>query len=220
MIQDSRIDLDGLSPFASGTYRDVYVVPNKNGLAVKVLKPTAAFVKKRRIRSFIKQRSAKQLYRFMFREYNCYIEMKIKQSRLGGSLPICEIYGLVQTSKGLGMVVEYAQDSQGQHAKNISEISAMRNIDEQLVKSLNAFIDDVYRLGLRVNDMNPKNLLLDESGEKPRFVLVDGFGDANFIPLKTWSTRANLAGLSRRFSRVASILGLNWDEANRRVILR
>ena len=102
------LDLTDAPPIAVGTYRDVYVFPGRPGVVVKVLRPGVGYQPNRPIRNFLKARSTRQLYRFMFREYEAFLEAKLRQIASPGPLPISELYWLQRTSKGLGMVAERA----------------------------------------------------------------------------------------------------------------
>ena len=77
----------------------------------------------------------------------------------------------------------------------------------------------LFVLDVVTNDTNPNNVLLDETGPQPRFVLVDGFGDTHPLGLKKRSARLRHDQRNRRLEGMARFLGLRWD-ATRSQILR
>jgi hypothetical protein len=91
------LDLGDAQPIAVGTYRDVYAYPNRPDIVVKVLRPGVGYQPNKPIRNFLKARSTRQLYRFMFREYEAFLEAKLRQITSPGPLPISELYWLQRT---------------------------------------------------------------------------------------------------------------------------
>ena len=211
MARDMLIDLQDSAPIAQGTYRDVYLVPGQDDILVKVLRPGATIRDGRPIRNFLKIRHTRFQYGFMYREVHCYMDLKLRQSRIGGPLPITELYGLVQTNKGLGMIAERVRGADGQPPNSLRKLKATGAFDDTHLSLLNDFATEAFRWELRANDTNPDNLLLDEFSDSHRFILVDGFGDANAIPINHWFASQNHKKLHRRFIRMATFLGLEWD---------
>jgi hypothetical protein len=211
MARADLINLDGSTPIAQGTYRDVYLVPGQEDVLVKVLRPGSTIREGRPIRNFLKRRSTRFQYGFMYRETHCYMDLKLRQSKLGGPLPITELYGLTQTSKGLGMVAERVRGADGNHAQSLRRLKDRDGFGDDHLVMLNHFIAEAFRWDLRANDTNPDNLLLDAFSPDHRFILVDGFGDANAIPINHWFTSQNRKKLHRRFEKMAAFLGLTWD---------
>jgi hypothetical protein len=81
---------------------------------------------------------------------------------------------------------------------------------------LNDFVRRVFAWRLRANDINAGNIVFGVRGGQPQFVLVDGLGDSNVVPLRSWSDRLNERSLARRFRSTARKVGLAWDDRSRR----
>ena len=212
------LDLGGALPFASGTYRDVYHYPGREEAVVKVLKPGAAYRPNRPIRNFLKARSTPQLYRFMFREYEAYLEARLANTNKHSPLPICHLLWLQQTSRGLGMVAERIRGGGDKPARSLTALIAEGGLDDELLATLNAFIEQLNTLDIIANDTNPDNVLLDETGPAPRFVLVDGFGDPSPLRLKRLSRRLRQNARNRRYETMAAALGLKWDKERAQIV--
>lgn len=218
LIISDVIDLSEVKPVGSGTYRDVYPMPEHPTLMLKVLRKNSVLRPGRPIRNFLKNRNKRQVYNFMYREYRCYLDLKIKQDTIGGSLPIAEMVGLRQTSLGLAMVTERIRGKDGGNAKSLGQIKNDGEIANKVLGQINHFIAEAFRWGLVANDTNPENLMLDETLPFARFVLVDGFGDANPIPYATWFPSQADKKLNRRFVTMAKFLDMTWDEKARKIL--
>ena len=211
-IEAGRIvDLGDAQPIAVGTYRDVYVFPERPDTVVKVLRPGVGHQPNRPIRNFLKERSTRQLYRFMFREYEAFLEAKLRQMTSPGPLPISELYWLQRTSRGLGMVAERVRGRSGGPALSLGDLKRAEGIDDPMLQALNSFIARMEALDVVANDTNPENVLLDDSLDSPRFLLVDGFGDPNPIQVKRLSPNLRKRSRARRWVHIAEYLGLKWN---------
>lgn len=215
----ATLDLDAAEPIATGTYREVYVYPGREDLVVKVLMPGAAVQPGKPIRSMLKSRSRRQLYRFMFREYDAYLESRLSPAAVKVAFPISHLCWLQQTSRGLGMVAERVRGPGGAPARSLAALQAEGGLTDRQLAALNRFIDALFTLDVVTNDTNPNNVLLDETGPELRFVLVDGFGDTQPLGLKKMSAKLRRDQRHRRFSGMAQFLGLRWD-ASKQLILR
>jgi len=65
----------------------------------------------------------------MFREYEAFLEAKLRQTASPGPLPISELYWLQRTSKGLGMVAERARGKSGETASSLGTLQRAGGID-------------------------------------------------------------------------------------------
>ena len=212
------LDLGDAAPIASGTYRDVFIYPGRDDLVVKVLKPGAAYRPGRHIRNFLKARSARQLYRFMFREYEAYLESRLSQHAGSLPFPISHLYWLQETSRGLGMVAERIRGASDGPALSLATLKRQGGFTDAHLDALNGFIHALLTLDIVANDTNPENVLLDETRGALRFVLVDGFGDPNPLGLKKLSGRLRHNARNRRFETMAGFLGLRWDPVQTRLL--
>lgn len=147
----------------------------------------------------------------MFREYEAFLEAKLRQIKSPGQLPISELYWLQHTSRGLGMVAQRARSRSGEIATSLGGLKRTDGIDDALLQALNLFIARMEALDIVANDTNPENVLLDESVEPPRFLLVDGFGDPNPIQFKRLSAKLRKRSRARRWNLMAESLGLRWN---------
>lgn len=213
----TMLDLGEARPIATGTYREVYVFPGRADLVVKVLMPGAAVQPGKPIRAFLKSRSARHLYRFMFREYEAYLECRLAPAASRVPFPIAHLCWLQDTSRGLGMVAERVRGSSDGPARSLATLQAEGGVGDAELDALNRFIEALIALDVVTNDTNPNNVLLDETGPDLRFVLVDGFGDTHPLGLKKRFAGLRRDQRNRRFAGMARFLGLHWDEERSRI---
>ena len=212
------LDLSEATLVGSGTYRDVYTYPGREDLVVKVLRSGAGYQPGRPIRNFLKARSSRQLYRFMFREFETYLESRLSSLVPEVPFPISHLCWLQETSLGLGMVAERVGGPNAGPARSLATLQKEGGITDHHLTALNRFIDALVRLDVIANDTNPGNVLLDETGPELRFVLVDGFGDPSPLGLKKIFKKLRQNARDRRFENMAEFLGLRWDAAQMRLV--
>ena len=116
------------------------------------------------------------------------------------------------------MVAERIRGPNAGPARSLATLREEGGLTDRHLAALNRFIDALVRLDVVANDTNPNNVLLDETGPEPRFVLVDGFGDPNPLGLKKIFKRLRHNARNRRFENMASFLGLRWDAEQGRLI--
>ncbi|MEP3297228.1 MAG: YrbL family protein [Pseudoruegeria sp.] len=213
---DEPMKLGDSKPLARGTYRSIYSVPGRDDVMIKVMHPPELNPAKP-IRNWIKARSRTQMFRFLFREYDYYLRLKIQQEELQEPLPITNLMALIQTDKGLGMVVEKIGPKGDGIGKTVEKLQSSGNFTDYHVALINELIQQIMLWDMQVNDMNPGNIVLDEKGDTDRFVLVDGFGDSNFIPIKSFLKSANSRSLSKKFDSLAKYLQKSWDSEAKRI---
>jgi len=109
------------------------------------------------------------------------------------------------------MVAERACGRSGATATSLGTLQRAGGIDDQTLSVLNDFIARIEALDIVANDTNPENVLLDESNDAPRFLLVDGFGDPNPFQIKRLSLALRKKSRARRWIRMAEYLGLKWN---------
>jgi hypothetical protein len=214
LFPPAPLDLSGLSPVAHGTKRELYLLDDLPGLVLKVVKPPERHIDSRSSKRWVRRLFPMSAYRFLFREYDCYLQAKLVEPRRQGPLPISELAGLVQTSAGVGMLAEAILDASGNLAPRLIDMSRIGLTDAHLV-ALNDFVARVFAWGLRANDINPGNIVYGVRGGVDQFVLIDGLGDSNLVPLRSWSDRLNERSLHKRFRSTARKIGLVWDDAAR-----
>jgi len=185
---------------AAGSTRNVYRHPDNSNLLVKVIRPSA-----------IEERygSGAPWYKFKRRRYRHLIAYlreireQIAVHALGGQHPafLQKIVGIIETDLGMGFVVEAVLGRDGNFAPTVADLIRRGQLDRPIRTKLDQFLEELVASPVIVADLNPSNVVLGFSPEHgEHFVLIDGIGFKNIIPLERMSAFANRWGKARKAS--------------------
>ena len=185
---------------AAGSTRNVYRHPDNPSLLVKVIRPSA-----------IEERfgSGAPWYKFKRRRYRHLIAYlreireQIAVHAMGGEYPayLQKIVGIVETDLGMGFVVEAVLGRDGSFAPTVADLIRRGQLDRPIRAKLDRFLEELVASPVIVADLNPSNVVLGFDPERgERFVLIDGIGFKNIIPLERMSAYANRWGKARKAS--------------------
>ena len=180
------IQLANSTPFGVGGRRACYVHPEDASKCIKVLRQDA----QRTVRI---QKKGNLFPRSWRREYdnNAHEEKLLSRihaqigSKMASHLPMC--YGFVSTDLGKGLVLDLIRDHDGKISRSLREWITL-GIDLESIKpafmDLGNFLIEHSILTRHILDHNLA-LSLGKSGGRT-FYLIDGIGDAAWLPLAQW----------------------------------
>jgi len=122
-------------------------------------------------------------------------------------------YGTVETNLGLGFVFEQIKDRNGNCSETLSSYVKKHGANAEV----HTLIIDMYQTFLKaralVSDLHPGNLLITDSKSAcgNRLVMIDGFGNSDFIKICDYSSFFLKRKLVRKFSRMMTHLDLKTD---------
>lgn len=185
---------------AAGSTRNVYRHPHDPALLVKVIRPAA-----------IEQKfgSGAPWYKFKRRRYRHLIAYlreireQIAMHAIGGAHPpfLQKIVGFVETDLGMGFAVEAVRGRDGNFAPTLAELIRRGQYGPRVREMLDRFLDELLSSPVIVADLNPSNVVLGYTPERgEHFVMIDGIGFKNVIPLERMSAYVNRWGKARRVS--------------------
>jgi PhoP regulatory network protein YrbL len=184
------IKLGGRVPVASGSTRDVYVHPDDASLLIKVV--PAGVIEKRYVRGRPWYKTPRRYRHFM--NYLREVREQIALRALSSAHPpsVQRIVGFAETDLGFGLVVEAAKDRQGKLAPTLEQLIAEGRFDAAARADLVACLDELIGLPIVVADLHFRNFVYAWSEERgDHFVLIDGIGCKNLIPLNRLSRLVN-----------------------------
>lgn len=115
----------------------------------------------------------------------------------------------VVTNFGRGFVFDLIRDYDGHISKTLEfyiKQSNLRKINHLEVKIDEIFQDLLERKAV-VHDLKPHNILIQwSSNNNYKLIIVDGFGNSDFIKICDYSRRFALAKLVRKFNRLKKII--------------
>jgi hypothetical protein len=197
----SYIELSHCQPIASGNNRDVFAHPDDPDLLIKVVKPEA----------YARRATRRAGVRTGFRRFRQYLPFLREcqehiVSRLdAGGVPdfVQTVVGFVDTDRGLGLVVRAERDRSGAYARTLAKLVAEGAYDAEAQQAVERYLAAFQASDVIVTDMGAKNLVYAWSEKHgAHFVLIDGYGEKNFIPFNSlfkWFLRRSQRKRVRRF---------------------
>lgn len=176
-----------------GTVKLVYQHPHDEGKLIKVIRPEIVHADGGFLNhSFFKRRINQGVYRQFRREIVQYLELcKRYYSSNEFCFPMETPYGLINTNKGLGLVVEkiIAPNGRGMNLKQMKLAGLMQKNQYQ---ALEVFFKKCADIHLVFGEVNYEGILYTEyRGGGPEFVLVDGIGEKLAIPMRHYLKSVN-----------------------------
>lgn len=189
---------------AAGSTRNVYRHPDDPNLLIKVVRPSAVKERFERGAPWYKLNVKRRRYRHLI-AYLREIREQIAVYAIGSEHPpfLQKIVGVVETDMGMGFVVEAVRRRDGAYAPTVAELIQRGEMDQSAWDKLGAFFQDLMNSPVIVADLHPSNVVLGYTPEHgDHFVLIDGIGFKNIIPLVRMSARANRWSKSRKVKRL------------------
>ena len=160
-----------------------------------------------------KRKCIKITYKFGRRTASrCKREIKysLKYSNLPYDLPsIPQYFGTVNTNLGCGHVFELVLDYDGNISKKLSEYIKTNGTNNSLTEKISSLYRSFLQSRVLVSDLHPGNLLLQmPSVDDYHLVMIDGYGNSDFIKICDYSRFFLKKKLMRKFSRMLTQIGL------------
>ncbi len=208
------LHLSDQEPLAKGGHRNVYAYPGQPDLLIKVTRPRT-----RRNRSFSKRLIRRIMpdtaYRNALKEIECELKAALKSGEDIAQLPLARSFGVVQTDVGPGVVVERVQSEDSKLAKHLLWMCEQHKLTEEVLVDLNRFVQKLFEYQIVGRDIHEQNIVYGLRGQVRMFLLIDGYGERNLIPLRTLNRRLNDRSLNKQMQMIADRTGLRWDKARR-----
>ena len=138
------------------------------------------------------------------------IKYSLKYSNLPDHLPsIPQYFGKVNTNLGIGHVFELILDYDGNISSKLSEFIKANEPNKSLTDKISGLYQSFLQSRVIVSDLHPGNLVLQKSSaDNYQLVMIDGFGNSDFIKICDYSRFFLKKKLMRKFTRMLAQLGL------------
>lgn len=206
-----EIDIAECVLVAKGKVRNVYEHSNLPGLLIKTLRPDvvddAGFFNPTRRLKRLRPVGAYFVFQRELTEF--IIQCRRRFRRDTSRLPIPQLYGLVRTSNGIGLVVEKVATANGGLAPTLRELVQSSSFDDKHRRALERFFVECTKAHAVFGDLNAGNLVYTETRDPAgEFVCIDGFGEKAFIPIHRWSRFCNSRMLARARRKMLNLIAL------------
>ncbi len=199
----------------SGRQKIVYEIPGRADILIKVRKVPQTF---ERLKDYVYAKIPLSRNRSLRSEVSHAKQIELRSRKLGISNPISLIHGVGRVDGQLGLIVEkISSPTQGDFAPSIKEYFDSVESREEAVSVLNEFTQNLFRLRVVARDIHSQNVLADfsSSQERPRLVLVDGFGERHLVRVRSWFAFIRHRDLVSGLRTLARELNLNFDPNTR-----
>lgn len=197
-----------LEPFTIGGTRLCFLHPNDPTKCVKVLRTDRTPGSRRARTKGLKRFRSLKHWDDQFKEVQAYEHLLKKSTpRVWDHVP--EFFGQVQTDLGVGIVTRLFRNVNGEYPRNLEE-ELPAGMDTTLTRAVKDFKSWLREELVVTRDLLPHNIIVvRETEESCRLVIVDGIGNSEWIPVSTWFTwfaRRKIARKIKKFDHRVQIL--------------
>lgn len=193
--------------FVGGT-RYCFQHPQHANRCIKVLRPDRTGAARKVLRRDFKRYLPERYLDDQLKEIKAYRELLTRASeQLWRHVP--RYHGTEETDMGTGIVTQLMRNADGTWPMNLEQLLP-EGMTPELESGIERFVLAVAELRILSRDLLPHNIIaVEESGEY-RVMLVDGIGNAEAIPVSTWSAyfagRKTARKIARFRQRCAALL--------------
>lgn len=183
--QIKTLNLGQESPFAVGGTRLCFVHPDDSNKCVKVLRPDRTPQARRKLTTGIKKLRTAKHWDDQLKELSAYRHLlALDKPALWHHIP--EFFGSVETDLGLGIVTRIFRNFDGNFPRNLEQ-EVPNGIDGVLRAGIEEFKKWLRQELVVTRDILPHNIIVvRDSSELCRLMIVDGLGNSEWIPVSTW----------------------------------
>ncbi|MCJ7994733.1 hypothetical protein J5N58_11330 [Rhizobium cremeum] len=196
----SRLDIAECKFETAGSLKRVYTHPDMQDVVLKIIDPARTSGDARlKGESLMKRTNPLGVYRGFRRELTQYLILSRRWNEdLRGAPPIAVPCGLVSTTAGLALVTEKIGGAGDTLAPTLEKLFENGALAFKHLKALNRLFDDCMEMHVVLSDMHMRQFLYSETRSgRPEFVVIDGIGEKNIIPLRSLSPLLNRRRLKR-----------------------
>lgn len=216
-----KVHLAELSPFAVGDHRLCFRHPNDPSRCIKVNREGKDLMLWKRAPFYKKLRSVKS-FNDNWQEYLSFQQPAItrNQPKVWAHIPRC--YGWVKTDLGEGLITDYYGAPEGKPAPTLETFLREQGINDGIRQALREFIAFFRETLLITKAILPHNVVVVESPQGLRLVLIDGFGALGRLPVyksRYFAKKYVEKRIKRFFVRLnweLSDKSITWEEAQSR----
>lgn len=201
------LKLKNSRPLFVGGTRYVFQHPQHANRCVKVLRPDRTGAARKVLRKDFKRYLPERFLDDQLKEIKAYRELLTRASEtLWRYVP--RYHGTEDTDMGVGIVTQLMRNGDGSWPQNLEQM-LVNGKDPALQAGIDEFTEAVGKLRILSRDLLPHNIIAVKEEHGYRVMLVDGIGNAELIPLSTWSgffARRKTQRKIRRFRRRCELL--------------
>jgi PhoP regulatory network protein YrbL len=193
--------LNGLPAIASGRHRHIFEHPRRSDCLVKVMIADAVQERYGAGARWYRRLRRAQQYAGFVREFKEYVALRARFPTV--DLPIAAVSGLAETDCGLGLLVEAVRGDDGRLAPTLDALLRQHGFAQWIEEGLEQCVARLLEYNVILGDLNRGNIVFGSGwAGRPRFIVIDGFGESNLIPYCTMSRSYNQRHTRRLYRRM------------------
>lgn len=194
------IDLGLCDRIGGGKYYNVYEFPPLPGILIKTVRRDIADERGfHKAANPLRRRRLLGIYGALSRELNEFLIQLRRRGDRAGKLPFARPYGFVETSEGLGFVVEKIGGRDGSVAPTLRDLCLSGTFGQRHLEALDEFCERCKRDHVVLGDVHDQNIVFTDMRDgRPEFVCIDGLGEKAIVPIHAVSRFFN----DRRIDRI------------------
>ncbi|WP_299595082.1 YrbL family protein [uncultured Microbulbifer sp.] len=210
------IDLSNSKPFASGGNRHCYHHPDFPDRCVKVMLPGRVAELRQRA-PWYKALARDSHFDDNAREVAGYRQRVLRSASSHSSVweHLPRWYGMTETSEGPGAVSELLLDEQGAPAMTLETYLKNVGLDVAIRDALERFSQWLRATGVLTKNLLPHNLVVVTRNRQLELYLVDGLGNAAFLPLSEHFSISRRRYIQRRIEKMWK--RIHWEISDRSI---
>ncbi|KGY10216.1 YrbL family protein [Vibrio sinaloensis] len=133
-------------------------------------------------------------------EHNYFKKVKKRVSNLN-DVPIALVHHWVDTDQGKGLLCDRVNDYCGKVSKSLDYYRKNQLISTRSINhGIERLLEKLVQHAICINYIHDRNILVQFTNENDfRFILIDGLGNTNLIPLGYWFKKFARKQTARRF---------------------
>jgi hypothetical protein len=180
------ISLEGLKPVNSGHFGLIYAHPNCHAIVIKIPHP---HIRDSHRNYFSFRRTPLRRFR-VYTSFLRYLKefcVARTDKRISHSF-LAPYFGLAGTDEGLAALSYAERDKDGGYAPTLKDLVERRMLDADAQEAFRRLFPKIKRNPLVTKDLHNRNILYSytPSLHSSRFAIIDGLGDPNLIPMKSF----------------------------------
>ena len=172
-----------------GGNRLCFVHPNDHNKILKVIPPEKKPEARRKAAPLYKKFRPLRSFDINLKELNAFENLGKKGDRVWRHFPRC--FGIVKTDLGDALCQELIREEDGSISKTLGSYLNKKSVTGEMRRAVEEFLSFLRDNMIMVRDLRTENLLLKKSNDEFRIYMIDGIGNADFIPIadisKTWA---------------------------------
>lgn len=205
------MSLEGRTPFAVGGTRLCFVHPHDASKCVKVLRQDRTPQERRKLTTGIKKYRSLKHWDDQSKELIAYHQL-LNRNTATVWQHIPEFFGSVETDLGLGIITRVFRNFDGEFPRNLEQEVPLGD-DTILNAGLSEFKHWLRQELIVTRDLLPHNIIVvRDSAEHCRLMIVDGLGNSEWIPVSTWFRSFARRKVERKIAKFNGRVGILRDK--------